>query len=55
MAVVKTLLQLSMRYDRFVLIYETDEKSDIIDVLYYLKILEKEIATPDVMLFLDGG
>jgi acetylornithine deacetylase/succinyl-diaminopimelate desuccinylase-like protein len=55
MCLIKTLQDLNIPHDRFILFYETDEESKSKDVPYYLKKFEKEIGKPDCMFCLDAG
>jgi acetylornithine deacetylase/succinyl-diaminopimelate desuccinylase-like protein len=54
-AIIKSLQELNIPHDRYVLFYETDEESASIDIPYYLEKFKDVIKQPNAMFCLDSG
>jgi acetylornithine deacetylase/succinyl-diaminopimelate desuccinylase-like protein len=53
-AIIKSLQELNIPHDRYVLFYETDEESASIDIPYYLEKFKDVIKQPNAMFCLDA-
>ena len=55
LAILKTLQELDIPHDEYILFYECDEESCSIDIPFYLDKFKDTIGSPDVLFCLDSG